>query len=264
MNNLRHIYTFLFVCLAFTGTVHAQENASATKGNTAHFFNTDIDYSLYAHFSIGGTSPMGFPKEIRKIESYNPTLQLGLQAHATKWLSSSKNWGLRAGIAVEGKGMSTKAGVKNYLTEIIQDNSKVQGYFTGMVQTDVRNTYLSIPVSAVYKFSNRWNIYGGLFAAVAIDKQFDGYVSNGYLRQDTPVGAKISFEDESLAAYDFSEDLRTFEWGTQVGAEWKAKRNFIVFTDMTYGFNDIFNTHFSSIDFAMHNLYLNIGFGYKF
>jgi hypothetical protein len=33
------------------------------------------------------------------------------------------------GVRVEGKGMKTKAEVKNYLTEIKQDNSKVRGYY---------------------------------------------------------------------------------------------------------------------------------------
>ena len=82
------------------------------------------------------------PREIRKIESYNPTLALGLEANATKWISEDKKWGIRLGVRVEGKGMKTKAEVKNYLTEIKQDNSKVRGYYTGKVQTTVK-----IPIS---------------------------------------------------------------------------------------------------------------------
>ena len=36
---------------------------------------------------------MGMPREIRKIESYNPTLALGLEANATKWVSEDRKWG---------------------------------------------------------------------------------------------------------------------------------------------------------------------------
>ncbi len=103
-----------------------------------NFFNTDIDYQVRANYSIGGSAPMGMPREIRKIESYNPTLALGLEANATKWVSEDRKWGIRVGVRVEGKGMKTKAEVKNYLTEIKQDNSKVRGYYTGKVQTTVK------------------------------------------------------------------------------------------------------------------------------
>ena len=50
--------------------------------------------------------------------------------------------GIRVGVRVEGKGMKTKAEVKNYLTEIKQDNSKVRGYYTGKVQTTVKTLTL--------------------------------------------------------------------------------------------------------------------------
>lgn len=116
----------------------------------------------------------------------------------------------------------------------------------------------------VYKISSRWNVYGGLFAAFAIDKQFDGYVSEGYLRQDTPVGAKIAFENDSKAAYDFSNELRTFNLGAQAGAEWRIRKQFKLFTNLNYGFNNLFNSEFTSISFPMHNIYLDLGFGYSF
>lgn len=264
MHYQKYIYSFLFVFLCIAGTAHAQSNHTLENQKKQHFFNSDIEYSLRAHFSIGGSSPMGFPIEIRKIESYNPTLQLGLEANATKWLTDQKDWALRLGLSVEGKGMSTKARVKNYFTEIIQDKSRIQGYYTGLVQTDVSNTYLTIPISAVYTLSDRWNLYGGLFASAAIDKQFDGYVSEGYLRQGSPVGTKITFEEESTAAYDFSDELRTFQWGMQAGAEWELQKSFTLFTDLSYGFNNIFNKDFKAISFSMHNLYLNLGFGYTF
>lgn len=140
MNLKSYIYS-TFLLLFLVGSAHAQKTPNSKRSTVSHFFNSNIDYSVQAHFSIGGSSPMGFPQEIRKINSYNPTLQLGLEANATKWLDQNKDLGIRLGIAVEGKGMSTSAEVKNYFTEIIQDNSRIKGYYTGTVQTDVSNTY---------------------------------------------------------------------------------------------------------------------------
>ncbi len=258
MHRLLYIIAIFMIA---TGYVQAQ---SGTSSHNTNFFRTAIDYSIQAQFSIGGSSPLGLPQTIRKIESYNPGLQVGLEANATKWLGKSKNWGFRSGIRFETKGMKTEARVKNYLTEIVKDDAKVKGYYTGKVETDVQNTYLSVPVLAVYKLSDRWNLYGGLYFSALLDNTFDGNVSNGYLRQNTPTGTKITFEKGSQASYDFSENVRKFQWGTQIGAEWRMNQHFKLLTDVTYGFNNIMEKDFSSIDFSMHNIYLNVGFGYNF
>lgn len=256
MNRILYIVT---VFLTIATSAQAQERVEDKNSN---FFNTNMDYGVQAHFSIGGSSPLGFPNTIRKIDSFNPGFKFGLEANATKWVD--EKWGVRVGLRFEEKGMKTKAKVKNYLTEIVKDNSKVRGYYTGSVETNVSNTYLTVPVLAVYKLTDDWNLYGGLYFSSLLDNTFDGYVSDGYLRQDTPTGTKVTFEDGSQAAYDFSENVRKFQWGTQLGAEWKMNKHFKLLSDVTYGFNNIFEKDFSSIDFNMHNIYLNVGFGYRF
>jgi hypothetical protein len=179
-------------------------------------------------------------------------------------VSDNKKWGIRVGIRTEGKGMKTEAVVKNYYTEVIKDNGKLNGYFTGSVETEVKNTYVTMPVSVVYKVSPRWKLYGGLYASILVDKNFSGYVSDGYLRQDTPIGTKVIFENGGKANYNFSNDLRLFQWGGQLGAEWHLNKHFILFPELNYGINGIFKSEFKSISFALHNIYLNLGFGYKF
>ena len=64
--------------------------------------------------------------------------------------------------------------------------------------------------------------------------------------------------------YDFSDDLRHFQWGLQVGAGWRAFKHLNVYADLTWGLNDIFKSDFNTITFAMYPIYLNIGFGYAF
>ncbi|MCO7721773.1 PorT family protein [Myroides odoratimimus] len=260
------IYTLVFSLgiLTTTSAQNQEELKESDKNSFEKFFTENIDYQIRAHFSIGGSSPLGLPREIRKINSYNPGLQLGLEANATKWLTDDKQWGVRLGLRFEGKGMTTKANVKGYLTEIIQDNSKVRGYFTGDVKTKVRNTYLTVPVNVVYSINDNWNIYGGLYFSALIDKTFDGYVSNGHLRQTDPNGIKLTFEDDSSAPYDFSDEVRKFQWGTQVGAEWKMNNHFFLLGELSYGFNGVLNSDFDAISFSMHNIYLNLGFGYQF
>lgn len=263
---MKPLYITLFVLLTYTGFSYGQEAGTLSHNTTknTNFFNTNMDYQVRAYFSIGGSSPLGFPREIRSIEHFNPKLQLGLQANATKWFNDEQNWGIRVGIAVEGKGMGTKAEVKNYFTEIIQDNSRIRGYYTGLVKTDVKNSYLTLPVSGIYNLSSQWNLYGGLFVSLLLDKQFSGYVSDGYLRQGNPTGSKITFEDGSSAPFDFSSEVQKFQWGAQVGAEWSLNEHFKLFPELTYGINGLLNKDFKALFFSLHNIYLNMGFGYQF
>ncbi|MCT3648356.1 PorT family protein [Elizabethkingia anophelis] len=261
---MKKILLSILLTLGAGSIISAQQTETTTSASKPNFFNTNIDYQVRANYSIGGSAPMGMPREIRKIESYNPTLALGLEANATKWVSEDRKWGIRVGVRVEGKGMKTKAEVKNYLTEIKQDNSKVRGYYTGKVNTSIKNAYITVPISAVYSLSKKWNLYGGLYFSGLIDKHFDGYVSDGYLRQNTPTGPKIMFSEGSTAIYNFSNELRKFQWGTQLGAEWFINDHFILFPEFTYGINGLMNKDFNSISFSLHNISLNMGFGYKF
>lgn len=256
------------ISLVFTLLLHvlvvSNMHAAGDKTKRKHFFNTNIDYELNAHFSIGGSAPLGMPTEIRKIESYNPNLQLGIGTHATKWLSDNSNWGVRLGVSAHTKGMETKARVKDYNTEVIIENAYMKGIFTGMVETSVKNTYLTIPVSMVYKLSNRWKLYGGPHISFALNPGFDGFVTDGVFRQGDATGDRIVFEGDDQAAYDFSDSIRRIQWGMQVGGEWALKKNLMLFSHLDYDFNNLFKKDFNSLTFSLHNIYLNIGFGYKF
>ena len=145
--------------------------------------------------------------------------------------------------------METKATVKNYSMEIIgSGGEKLKGNWTGGVQTKVENTYIS----------------AGPFVSFATNRNFSGYVYDGYLREINPTGTKVEFSGDNRASYDFSDNLRKFQWGAQIGTEWKAFKHLIVYADLTWGLNDIFQKDFDTITFGMYPIYLNVGFGYAF
>ena len=238
--------------------------ARAGKIKRQHFFNTNIDYDLSAHFSIGGSAPMGMPVEIRSIEKYNPNLQLGLTAHATKWLGANPDWGIRLGVSAEALGMETKARVKDYKTEILMEGLHMEGIFTGLVETHVENTFITVPLSMVYRLSSRWSLYGGLHVAFTVNSRFDGFVSDGVFRQGSATGEPIPFDKESKASYDFADDIRNVQWGVQLGGEYRYKKHLIFFSHLDYDINNLFRSDFKSISFSLHNISLNLGFGYRF
>lgn len=219
-----------------------------------------LEYEVKAGFSIGGTAPIPLPVEIRALESYNPTIAIAIEGNATKWFNS--NWGLRMGIRLENKAMKTDARVKNYNLEMVAtDGGQMQGAWTGYVKTKVQNSYLSVPVLATYKLNPRFRFNGGLFAAYLLEGEFSGSAYDGYLRNGDPTGDKVYVTE---ATYNFSDNLRKFSWGAQLGAEWRAFKHLNVYADLTWGLNDIFEKNFDTITFAMYPIYLNVGFGYAF
>lgn len=250
--------------LALVGAASAKAQEDRTKSLIKSYLR-GWEYSLKAGFNIGGTAPLPLPEEIRKIDSYAPSMAISIEGNATKWFDEKKLWGLTLGLRLENKNMTTEATVKNYGMKIINTNGgELEGLWTGGVKTKVKNSYLTIPVLANYKVSNRWKLVAGPYFSYLLEGDFSGHVYEGHLRTPDQTGSRVDFSGESVATYDFSDDLRKFQWGLQVGGEWRAFKHLNVYADLTWGLNDIFKKEFDTISFAMYPIYLNIGFGYSF
>lgn len=259
----KYIYSIvaLFI-LCNTLPIHAQEDNN--KGITWASLR-GLEYEVKAGFSIGGTSPLPLPEEIRSIDGYSPSMAISVEGNVKKWLDEKKQWGIQVGLRLENKTMNTEATVKNYSMEIIGDGGeRVKGVWTGGVKTKVKNSYLTLPVVGVYKVSKRWNVKAGPYISYLLEGDFSGNVYEGYLRQDNSAGPKVEFTDDKIATYNFSNELRKFQWGMQLGGEWRAFKHLNVYADLTWGLNDIFKKDFDTVSFAMYPIYLNVGFGYAF
>ena len=258
-----HKYTLvLFVVLFSTTAAIAQKDR--TKGIIWSSLR-GLEYEIKAGVSIGGTSPLPLPSEIRKINSYSPDVALSLGAEVTKWFGAKNNVGIIFGLTLESKSMKTDADVKNYSMKIIGDGGEeVSGMWTGGVKTTVRNSYISLPILATYKVSKRVSLKAGPYTSLLIERGFRGHVYEGYLRELDPTGPKVEFSDGNIATYDFSRELRRFQWGLLLGTEWKAFKHLNVYADLTWGLNNIFKSSFETITFSMYPIYLNVGFGYAF
>lgn len=214
-----------------------------------------------AGFEIGGTSPLPLPRSIRKIESFNPLLNLYVEGIAHK--KFTKHWGLATGLRFEIKGMKTKANVKDYHMEMTADDGGfMEGAWTGHVETKVRNTYLTLPVLATYTFNNdRWQVSAGPYVSVLLDGGFSGAAYDGYIRHHDPTGEKAYV---THATYNFSHDVRRWAWGLQVGGQFRAYKHLLVKVNLDWGFNSIFPADFESVTFKLYPIYGTLGFAYDF
>lgn len=214
-----------------------------------------------AGLSMGGTSPLPLPVEIRKIESYEPTLCIALEGGVQKKFTD--HWGMMMGVRFENKGMKTDAKVKNYHMEAtnVDGSGTVIGAWTGRVKTEVNNTYLTFPILATYTINPRWQVMAGPYVAWMMSGDFKGEAYDGYIRDQDPTGEKA---EVTRATYDFSDDLRHFHWGVQAGAEFKAYKHLSVNLNLQWGLNGIFPSDFGSVTFALYPIYGTLGFNYLF
>ena len=127
-----------------------------------------FEYRVKAGFNVGGALPIPFPAEIRKIKSYNPTMAFSIEGNIMRRFTDK--WALLSGIRLETKGMSTKARVKNYAmtmnVSVGDEPGEISGVFTGMVNTKVRNEYITLPVLVLRELSPRWDLRAGLFLSL--------------------------------------------------------------------------------------------------
>lgn len=237
---------------------------SAHASDSLENFFAGVRYEVNAGVNVGGASPLPLPAEIRKINGYDPRLNLQIGVRAVKWLSPDGKWGVAVGARFETKGMATRASVKNYGMEIFDDGKKLSGRWTGRVHTKYHTQQLAIPITALYRINDRLIVNAGPYLAYAFQNDFDGHVYDGYLREGDPTGDKYVFEGDSRATYDFGDSLRKFQWGMQGGISWMAYNHLSVNANLTWGCNDIFERSFKTVSFNMYPIYLNVGFGYIF
>jgi hypothetical protein len=258
----KYAYTLLLALAALPAL--ADDDFGDDNGETKglHWsYVRGLEYRLKAGFTVGGISPIPLPQEIRAINSYNPTMQIAVEADVVKWF---ERYGVLLGLRLENKAMKTDARVKNYGMEIYNDGDYVKGNWTGNVKTDAQLTYITVPVLALFKVTPRWELQAGGFVSYMTKGSFGGSVYEGYLRKDDPRGEKIPFTGKASATYDFDNELCHFQCGAEVGAMWRAYRHLYLYADLAWGVVPVFKSSFKTITFNMFPIYANLGFAYKF
>ncbi len=253
---MKKIISLLIGILLTAGQTFAEEgvNTGIQADDNSRFF-------VKLGYGIGGTSPLPIPAEIREINGYNPLFNISAQALYN--IGLSERWGILTGLRIERKGMTSDARVKNYGMTINDDEGgTVSGRWTGDVTMTSDLLQLTIPVSASFTCSERWNVHAGLYLGFHLKHEFYGEVSNGYLREGDPTGAKIEIGSDPQT-FDFSEEMRNLQFGATVGCEYRFHKRFGAFADLNWGFNNIFVDDFTTITFNLYPIYGTLGISYS-
>ena len=200
--------------------------------------NRKIGYEIGLGFNIGAMSPLGLPAEIRKIDSYQPKANLSID-FAVSYMLSDK-WGIGAGLCFETKGMKTGVEVKDYHLKMNIEEGDEQG--------------------TLFRPDTDWKVEAGPYFSIAIDRSFLGDVSSGKMRE-TPLHPAIGI---SKASYDYSDDIRHFDFGIGLGGSRRIYRGLSVRADLKWGLLTVLDPSKRTIDMDTYNIYLNLGLSYAF
>ena len=254
--------TIVFITTIFLlcAVAQAQEIPSGTRG-IEKSAAVGIQYRIKAGIALGGTSPLPLPAEVRKINSFNPGLNLSVEGEVLKLFN--ENWGIAFGVRMATQGMVTDATVKGYRMALQADDEQISGYFWGSVKTDVNNAFFALPIAAVWKPAERWGVKLGMYGSYAFKRSFSGVAYDGYLRENAPTGTYVEIGANN-GLYDFSSDMRKWYWGLQAGGEWRVFQHLLAGVEVSWGMNSIFPKEFEAVSFTMFPIYGMLSFSYAF
>ena len=222
-----------------------------------------LSFKVRAGYSVGGATPLDMPTAIRSIDSYRLTPSVMIGADAA--YAFNKTWGIQTGLHFENKGMDAAITTKGYRMEMVQGDFRIEGLFTGHVQQKVSSWMLTLPIQATLNLGSV-TLKAGPYASVVVNGNFSGIASDGYLRQGDPTGPKIIIgsKEGEWATYDFSNEMRTFQFGVSAGADFAIAGGFGISADLNWGHTGLLKSSFKTVDVPLYPIYGTLGLFYRF
>lgn len=224
------------------------------------------NFDVRLGYSIGGTVPMGFPVEMREINSFSPKLNYRFGVDIEYRFNT--HWGMQTGLYLERKGFQGDMRVRQYEMSVDQGDDKLHGVFTGNVKTNIIQTGFTVPIQANWWINRQCKIKFGPYLSLLTDRTFNGYAYNGYLREGNSKGklTEMGSGPDSRGDFDgedFDAGLRRWQFGLDAGADYYFSRHWGAFVDVSWGLNAAFKSDFETITMPLYPVYGTIGIVYK-
>ena len=259
------IFVFVFVLISLF-SVFSSSVCHADDTNT-------FDIKLRAGYSIGATAPLGIPATIRSIDAYRLTPSIMIGADLSKKFSSgtptsswASSFSFNIGLHLQNKAMDAEVTTKGYPMEIVKGDNLINGLFTGHVKQQVSQWMLTLPLQILIPLHENLSLKAGPYLSLLLHKEFSGIAFDGYIRQGDPTGPRIDIGnvEGEWATYDFSDQMRSLQWGLTAGIDWQPLPHFGFSADIEWGLSGIFKNDFETIAQTLYPIYANLGLFYKF
>ena len=136
--------------------------------------------------------------------------------------------------------------------------------FVGNVRIKSTQRRITLPIQVTYDLGETLRLRGGLFMGWLTHRRFWGWAYDGYLREGSPIGAKVEMGTEpgERGDFDFDSSMRIMQWGLDVGADWQFHPRWGLFAELTYGFSGLFKSNFHSVQ-TLRPMYGTLGILYR-
>ena len=235
----------------------------ATITASAESILDGLDYTVRLGYNIGGTAPLGMPATIRGLNEYDlkANLSLGIDVHK----HITPQWGVLVGVHSDIKNMEIDATVKNYHMTMAKGGDEIEGNYTGNLVTACDLWVLTLPVMGTFNVSEKIMLKCGPYVSYVATKAFEGHVYDGYLRRGNPTGEKIEMgnTNETRGTFDFSDQMRDFQAGIDIGADWLIGQHWGAYADLQWGLTGIHRSSFKTIEQTLYPIFGTFGVIYK-
>lgn len=128
------------------------------------------------------------------------------------------------------------------------------------------------PRTSHLRYQQKVRVKLGPYFSYVTSHKFSGYAYNGYIRvredghpKDDPTGQKVELGngDGSRGDYDFSTDMRNWQFGIDAGADWYITKRWGASVGLTWGLSEIFKKDFDVIEQPLYPIYGTIGIIYQ-
>lgn len=232
-------------------------------GIAANAQSGSIGLTARLGYNIGAYAPLGIPATITSIDAFHltPSPQVGVDIA----IPLSDQWGVASGLRFENKAMDVAITAKGYHMVMSRGGEGLEGLFTGHVVQHSTGWMLSLPVYATFDPCPKLRLKAGPFASLLVKKEFSGIASDGYIREGGATGPKITIgsTSDTWATYDFSADMRGFQWGIAIGADWQVLPKIGIYLDMSMGLRGIFPADFTAVEQTLYPIYGTLGVFYR-
>lgn len=220
-----------------------------------------------AGIHVGAATPLPVPSQVDKIYAWYPNLNPTIELRADRRLDETSPWSISFGLAAERKGMgaTTHASklpvVISSLSPYNDNTTDYPGQFTGDNNVTIRLGYLSLPVMAQYSMmQDKLMLRAGIYTSLLLESTFK-VIIDGVMVYDDP---NLVSEQMDLREMDFSDQIRAFDLGMRVGANYYFFDRVGVSADLNFGVLPIVKKDFKTIPYKLHNVFATIGVSYRF
>lgn len=137
-------------------------------------------------------------------------------------------------------------------------------YYTGYTQTDVELRMVEFPLIAFYQLKEGRRFLFGAYYSRILEGRFETKGINGIYSPDKSLTDNATLPGPEITIpYNFNKYIDSYDYGLLIGYRYNLNHRLYLWARLNVGFKSIFEKNFTSIDYEMYQVRINLGVSYK-